>query len=173
MVISWFPFILWTGDHHRRRDQKRCWTTNQKHIPLLDVTFWWFVSLCELENGPVESSWVFPWIAWWIFPLFSVHQRVNGLLIGENMGLYDEWWRMMVDGWNLCFVVDITIDHQLVFIWFINQLWGGSIHGATTKWMWMDGLFHGKFLENGWFRGTPVLGNLQNLCGTQGDSQIR
>ena len=26
------------------------------------------ISVCELENGPVESSLIYPAIKWWIFP---------------------------------------------------------------------------------------------------------
>ena len=26
------------------------------------------VTVCELENGPVDSSLIYPLIAWWIFP---------------------------------------------------------------------------------------------------------
>ena len=29
-------------------------------------------TVCELENGPVESSWIYPFKTWWIFPSFFV-----------------------------------------------------------------------------------------------------
>ena len=38
------------------------WKSQMNHI------LWWFVTVCYCSNGPVESSWVFLVIAWWIFP---------------------------------------------------------------------------------------------------------
>ena len=41
---------------------------------------------------------------------------------------------------------------------------GVSINGGTPKWM----NYNGKSYENGWFRGTPILGNLQATPATCG-----
>ena len=40
-----------------------------QHYPLVNIQK-------AIENGPVESSWMFPFIAWWIFPWqnVTVHQ---------------------------------------------------------------------------------------------------
>jgi hypothetical protein len=35
---------------------------------LMMVTLWKFLTVCELENDPVEIVGNYPLIAWWIFP---------------------------------------------------------------------------------------------------------
>ena len=49
------------------------------------------------SHGPVDISWIFPWIAWWIFPVryvtyVTVYQRVSDVF--RNMS---DFWRRISD----------------------------------------------------------------------------
>ena len=77
--------------------------------------FWWFMVITiSIEkywsHGPVESSWVFPFIVRWIFPVSLRKGLPEGTLTGQTLGVSDAWTQPTV---------------------FIFPKWGAMI-GATS-----------------------------------------
>ena len=106
-------------------------------IPFYHSSTWWFLK----RRVPLTDLTTCIW-------LLQVASRP-----GNAIGLCDSYEILNVGEVASVFGIHASVETQPVYD---GEYLGGSIHGGTPKWMVSSGKSPSK---NGWFRGTPFLGN--------------